>query len=319
MPPPSSYFDGILREIYYDESHPQGYGSVNGLYQAVKAVEKTITRTYVEKWLRKQNVYTLHAPLRRKFLRRKTLAPGLYYQMQMDLVDLTNISKKNRGYKFLLTAIDVFSRKAFVIPLKNKRATSVRDGIAHIFTNYPPVRYVQSDIGSEFYDSSVMSYLASRRIRLFSTSSDTKCAIVERFNRTLKQRMFRYFTAKNTVTYINQLQKFVDAYNARTHRSIGISPNEVTYKNQSKVWRKHYHRYFIGFRKAKFKYEENDRVRISKLARQFRKGYLPTYTDEVFVIDERIATVPVTYKLRDDSDTVLIGSFYEPELELVLG
>lgn len=314
----SSYFDEILREIYYDHAHPQGFGSIHGLYLAAKSVDDAITKTYVRRWLYAQHVYTLHAPLRKRFLRRKTLAPGLYYQMQMDLVDLTNISSKNKGYKFLLTAIDVFSRRAFVVPLKSKKDTIVLEGISKIFANYPPPKYVQTDEGKEFYNRLLAKYLADRNIRLFSTSSDTKCAIVERFNRTLKQRMFKYFTAKNTVVYIDALEKFVDAYNARKHSSIGISPNEVTYKNQAEIWRRQYHKYFIGYRRASFKYSLNDSVRVSKMARQFRKGYLPTFTDEIFLIHDRIASVPVTYKLRDSNQQVLIGSFYEPELQLVL-
>lgn len=314
----SSYFDEILREIYFDPEHPAGFGSVNGLHHSAQKIDKTVTKDYVEQWLRSQNVYTLHAPLRRKFLRRKTLSPGLYYQMQMDLVDLSSISKKNKGTKFLLTAIDIFSRKAFVIPLKSKKDTDVRNAIQTIFTNYPPVRYVQTDLGKEFHNRAVKKYLASRNIKLFSTSSDTKCAIVERFNRTLKQRMFKYFTANNTVVYIDVLDRFVTAYNNRKHRTIGLSPNEVTYRNQAEIWKRQYHKYLVGYRKGKFKYAVGDRVRISKLARQFRKGYLPTFTDEIFFVEHRLATVPVTYKLRDSSSNVLVGTFYEPELQLVL-
>lgn len=237
--------------------------------------------------------------------------------MQMDLVDLSNISKQNRGIKFLLTAIDIFSRKAFVVPLKNKTSAVVRDAIAKIFTNYPPVRYVQTDLGTEFYNRLVKTYLASRKIHLFSTSSDVKCSLIERFHRTLKQRMFRYFTAHKTVRYIDVLDKFVASYNARKHRSIGIAPNDVTHENQSLIWKKQYGKYFIGYRKKlKFKYSVGDRVRVSKLARQFRKGYLPAYTKEIFIVHNRIATAPVTYHLRDTTGDVLVGSFYEPELQL---
>ena len=94
-------------------------------------------------------------------------------------------------------------------------------------------------------------------------------------------------------------------------------PNKVTYQNQAEIWTRQYHKYLVGYRKSVFKYTINDRIRISKVARQFRKGYLPTHTDEIFYVHERIATVPVTYKLRDSKNDVLIGSFYEPELQLV--
>lgn len=308
----------IFTRIYYDQKHPAGYGSINGLYKAARALDKNVTRQDTEKWLREQNVFTLHAAIKRNFQRRKTIAKGLHYQMQLDLVDLSNISTANKGYKFLLTAIDVFSRKAFVEPLKSKRDVEVKDAIAKIFSNYPPVRYIQTDLGKEFHNKLVKDYLTSRNIKLFSTSSDTKSAIVERFNKTLKQKMFKYFTANNTISYIDVLSDFVAAYNNRYHRSIGMAPNSVTYKNQSRVWCRQYGEYMIGYRKSRFKYNVNDRVRISKIARTFRKGYLPSYTDEVFVVHERLATTPVTYRLRDKRGEILIGTFYQPELELVL-
>lgn len=314
----SSLFDETLRTIYYDPKHPAAFGSALDLYHAAKRVTLNITLSYVKRWLLTQNVFTLHAPLRRRFLRRKTVVPGLYHQMQMDLVDLSSIKNKNKGYRFLLTAIDVFSRKAFVVPLKSKKGVEVKKAIAHIFSNYPPVKFLQTDKGGEFYNRVVKSYLDEHNIILFSTSSDPKASIVERFNKTLKQRMFKYFSANKTLTYIPILQNLVSAYNNRKHRSIGTTPNQVTLANQSKIWKKQYQNYFIGYRKGKFKYSVGDTVRISKLARQFRKGYLPTFTDEIFIVHDRSTTVPVTYKLRDYTGEVLTGSFYEPELQLVL-
>ena len=269
------------------------------MYHAAKRTTLDITLSYVKRWLLTQNVFTLHAPLRKHFVRRKTVVPGLYYQMQMDLVDLSGIKDRNKGYKYLLTAIDVFSRKAFVVPLKNKKDIEVKNAIAYIFSNYPLVQYVQTDSGREFYNSVVKSYLDEHNITLFSTSSDPKASIIERFNKTLKQHMFKYFTANKTLTYIPILQKLVSAYNNRKHRNIGTAPNLVTLGNQSEIWKKQYQNYFTGYRKGKFKYLVGDNVRISKLARQFRKGYLPTFTDEIFIVHDRLTTVPVMYKLRD--------------------
>ncbi len=311
----SSYSDEVLNRLYYD---PGGYGSINELYKTSKALDNTLTKRYVKRWLLKQDAYTLHTPLKRRFLRRKTIVPGLYHQLQIDLVDLSSISKQNSGFKFLLVALDVFSRKAFVLPLKRKTGLEVKTALSEIFTNYPPVKYIQSDLGKEFYNRAVRDYLKKMGIKLFSTSSDTKSSLVERFNRTLKARMFRYFTANDTVRYIHVLQDFVDAYNNRKHRSIGLAPNEVTYKNEKAVWNKQYAKYMKQYRKAKFKYSVGDRVRISKLARTFRKGYLPTFTTELFTVHDRLATSPVTYLLKDKSNDVLVGSFYEPELQLVL-
>lgn len=311
----SSYCNEILERIYYDPWQPQGFGSIDGLYRSAKAIDKKITKTCVRNWLHSQDVHTLHFPSRRHFRRRKTIVPGLYHQMQIDLVDLSSLSKQNSGFKFLLVAIDLFSRKAFVLPLKRKTGIEVRNALVEIFKNYPPVRYLQSDLGTEFYNKQVKEYLRKMRIKLFSTSSDTKSSLVERFNRTLKGRMFKYFTANNTVRYIHVLQDFVDSYNNRKHRSINIAPNEVTYKNEREIWSYQYSKHNTS--PIRFNYSKGDIVRISKLARTFKKGYLPTFSSEQFIVHHRFATRPVTYSLKDMTGNVLIGSFYEAELVLV--
>ncbi|CAF1130418.1 unnamed protein product [Brachionus calyciflorus] len=84
-------------------------------------------------WLLEQEPYTLHRPLRKKFLREKVISNGINDLYQADLVDVSNISKENRGYKFLLTVIDVFSKFAWVKPIKNKTSESIRQALTEIF------------------------------------------------------------------------------------------------------------------------------------------------------------------------------------------
>ena len=306
-----------LRSIYFNPLHPAAFGSISSLYQAARKVSPEITRSKVKNWLQEQDVYTLHAPIYRHFTRRKTIVPGLYYQMQADLADMSSLRKQNKGYKYILTALDVFNRKAFAVPLKSKRETEVKEAIAYIFTQYPKVRFFQTDGGTEFHNKTVKQYLKDNGMTLFTTSSDTKCALVERFNRSLKQRMFKYFTGHNTVKYIDILQKLVEAYNNRKHSALGIAPNQVTLTNQKAIWLRQYQQHLQRYRKATYNYDIGDTVRISKVSRQFRKGYLPGYQKEIFVIHDRMATFPSTYKLRDQEGEILIGSFYERELQKV--
>ena len=308
----------VLREIYYDPKHPASYGSVSSLYKAAKLIIPSLTYKIVNTWLLKQDVYSLHGRLRRQFKRRKTIAKGLNYQMQMDLIDLNNIKGYNNNSRYLLTAIDVFSRKAFAIPVRTKQPKSILSALHLLFEHHPYPRYVQFDQGLEFFNAPVKSFLKNHNVKQFFTSSDMKCSIVERFNRTLKSRMFKYFTANNTLRYIDVLHHFVNAYNDRRHRSIGIAPNRVTSQNEKSVWDYQYKSYFKKYKSAKYKFEIGDTVRIAKLKKQFRKGYLPTFQDEYFRIHSRLATVPPTYKLVDRSGEVLVGAFYRDELHLVL-
>lgn len=311
-------YDKLLKSIYLDPANPASFGSIRNLYLAAKKLNSAITLNIVKNWLLGQNVYTLHGLTRRNFLRRKTLSKGLYYQMQIDLVDVSNIKNKNKNHTFLLTAIDVFSRKAFVIPLKSKHGPVIVEAMKQIFKQYPKTSILQADQGAEFFNKDFKSYLKSQNIRLFFTSSDTKASIVERFNRTLKSRMYKYFTANNTRSYLPILDDLVNAYNNSVHKSIGIAPNQVTKKNEKQVWNFQYKDYLKKHIGNKFKFELNDTVRIAKLSKIFRKGYLPSFQEEYFKIQDRISSKPPTYKLLDMNGEIIQGSFYEQELQKVI-
>ena len=111
-----------LASIYLDPSQPASFGGLDAVYRAVKEKGKNkISRKQVRDWLSQQDVYTLHKPARRRYKRSRVIVPGINAQFQADLVDLQNLSRYNKGYKYLLTCIDIFSKYAFVLPLKTKQ------------------------------------------------------------------------------------------------------------------------------------------------------------------------------------------------------
>ena len=137
--------------------------------------------------------------------------------------------------------------------------------------------------------------------------------MVERFNRTFKNKMYKYFTAKTTLTYIDVLRQLVKSYNNTYHRSIKMKPTEVTKANEAKVWDTLYGS--DAQKRVRLKFQVGDRVRISKVKRMFEKSYLPNYAEEMFTIYKRFARQVPVYKLRDDAGEILEGTFYEPELQ----
>lgn len=303
----------VLSKIYYDVLNPAGYSSARKLYVAARKIIPSITIKEIKKWLSHQDTYTRHHKVKRKFRRRKTLARGIDHVWQMDLCDLSKLSRFNKGFKFLLTVIDVFSRYAFVRPLRNKTGLEVSKAIDDIFkTAKRNPSKIGVDFGSEFYNRNVRALLDKYNIKLYSVHNEPKMAIVERFNRTLKSRMWKYFTRHNTERYINVLGYLVTSYNNTYHRTIGMSPSDVNESNESMLWQKLYQKDFL--KSVKYKYEIGDHVRISKIKQTFEKGYLPNWTNEIFIIYQRHATNPVTYKLKDLQNENLMGSFYEDEL-----
>ncbi|KAK3743003.1 hypothetical protein QZH41_007221 [Actinostola sp. cb2023] len=155
-------------------------------------------------------------------------------------------------------------------------------------------------------------------IRHFVTYSDPKAQIVERFHRTIKNRLWRYFTAQNTQKYVDVLPEFVRGYNQAYHRSIRRNPDSVTHENAQVVWHTLYDDDVKPTSsRRRFRFRVGDQVRMSKLARAFKKGYLHNWTEEVFVIASQMQGTPPRYKLNEWDGDPIEGSFYEQELQRV--
>lgn len=312
-----------LEKIYYDPKHSAAFGTCRQLFKAAKKVVKNLTLEQTETWLQAQPTYTLHRPVRRTFLRRKTLTRGLDYIWQADLVSLLPIRRENSGYGYILTVIDVLSRFTFAAAIRRKTGHEVLAAFRKILrTSKRCPKKLHTDAGVEFYNSVFKTFLRKNDIAHYSTFSDTKAALVERFNRTLKERMFKYFTANNTLRYIDILPDLVEAYNNRPHTSLGHgrTPASVNKKNEKEIWQVLYGTLRKPSRMAnkKQKYKIGDTVRITKLRRAFKKGYLKGWTDEVFIVFEVVDTEPVTYRLSDTDGEVLQGIFYREEITKVI-
>jgi len=269
----------------------------------------------VETFLTTQDAYTLHKPRRIRFPRRKTYSKGIDDLFQIDLVDLSSLSSFNDGMRYLLTCIDVFSKRAWAVPVRTKSARDIAEAFEMILTDRM-CNMVQSDKGTEFLNSTFQSMLKRHGIKFYtSENEDLKAAVVERFNRTLKEKMFRYFTYKNTRRYLDVLNDLLHSYNNTHHRSIGMAPHEVNADNANVVRARLYP---LKPKSFKWKYAVGDRVRIAMQRQPFRKGYLGQWSEEVFDIATRLPTTPVTYELRDLAGESIKGRFYEPELQKVL-
>ena len=306
-----------LTSIYLDPSQPASFGGLDAVYRAVKEKGKNkISRKQVQDWLSQQDVYTLHKPARRHYKRSRVIVPGIDAQFQADLVDVQNLSRYNKGYKYLLTCIDIFSKYAWVVPLKTKQGQELVKAFQMILSSGRKPNKLQTDQGTEFLNGVFQKFLRDNNIDFFTVNSGLKASVVERFNRTFKNKMYKYFTAKNTLTYINVLPQLVSSYNNTYHRSIKMKPSEVTKANETKVWDTLYGNDVE--KRVRFKFQVGDRVRISKVKRMFEKSYLPNFTEEMFTVYKRMARQVPVYKLKDDAGEILDGTFYEPELQKII-
>jgi len=296
--------------VYSTLRSPGSFGGVRSLQRYSGR-----SRRDVGDYLAKQDAYTLHKPRRIRFPRRKTYSKGIGDLYQIDLVDVSNLSPHNDGTRYLLTCIDVFAKRAWAVPVRTKSGRDVADAFERIVTERK-CNMVQSDKGTEFLNSTFQSMLRRHGIKFYtSENDDLKAAVVERFNRTLKTKMFRYFTHANTRRYVDVLDDLMHSYNNTYHRSIGMSPAEVDTDNEDEVRARLYPPKPKSY---KWKYAVGDRVRIAMQRRPFRKGYLGDWSEEIFEIASRLPTTPVTYELRDLDGELIKGRFYEPEVQKVL-
>ncbi len=219
---------------------------------------------------------------------------------------------------FLLCAIDVFSKYAYVRPLVSKTGSSVESALKDIFSKQTP-RAIQSDHGKEFLNKKVQDYLKEIGVDFFtSQNEDIKCAIVERFNRTLQDRLYKSMFYKKSFRYVDDLPKFIRAYNKAYHRTIGMSPAEVTLLNQEEIWQRMYNTPKAVARKTTINLDVGDKVRLVKGKRTFKKGYMETHTREIFTVTKiRKFTAPITYTVADDKGDVIGGTFYREELQKI--
>lgn len=310
-----------LEKVYFDPVHEASFSGASKLLRVAR--KSKISKDKALRWLESQDAYTKHRPVKHRFPRRFYNVRNIDDFWEADLVDLRAIKEYNDGYVYLLVVIDILSKFAWVQPLRDKTASSVAKAFERIltkkFSNGRSPVFLQSDKGKEFIGAAFQSLLKKKNI-LFRTARnpDIKAAVVERFNRTLKERMWRYFTHSRQKRYIDVLQDIVSAYNHAQHSSIKMAPASVTLATAAKARSNLIHRYKSSNQHGSPKYKVGDIVRISTAKAVFAKGYESGWTSELFKIHRiSLSSYPVVYILRDLHDEDIDGIFYESELSRV--
>ena len=295
-----------LEKVYYDPR--RGYTGINDIAQ-----KSGISKKDVKKWFESQDTYTLHKPIRHRFPTRRVIVNGIDDQWQADLVEMRNY--KDRGYNYILTVIDVFSKYAWAVPVKRKTGEEISNAFEKIFKERTPTK-LHTDKGLEFINKPTKELLKKNNIHWFATENETKAQVVERFNRTLKNRMWKWFTMQGKNDWITVLPDLLYNYNNTKHRSIGMTPEEASLKkNESTVYEKLFPvNCFLPSIAKKRNFAVGDQVRITIKRGDFRKGYRPNFTRELFKISKVLNTEPVTYRIKDLQGEEIKGSFYEQEL-----
>ena len=255
----------------------------------------------------------LNKPSIQKFERQKVIVNHINEIHSTDLVDMTQYSKMNRGYKYIFTNIDIFSKYAYAYPIKSKKIQDIKPCFEKIFKNNKP-KYIWSDKEPAFLSKEMQLFFKNNNVKIYHTNSHLKAVVVERFNRSLRELMMKEFVKNNNTIWYNILPKLIKIYNNRYHSTIKMKPIEVN-KSNEKYIKKNIYSYDKTTKIPKFKV--NDLVRISLKRRNLfdKPSSNIKWTEELFKIHSINKSNVITYKIKDLNDQIIGGIFYEKELQ----
>ena len=268
------------------------------------------------RYLRKNKIHSLHRPKRRTFPRRKivTRYPGNI--LQSDLIDMQKYSSKNSGYNFILVVIDCFTKKLWVKPLKSKRGDETAQALRSIFLS---MRYqIQSlifDEGLEYVNKYVENLLDEYNIHSYHIRTRLKASSAERVNKTIKEKIWKYFTQTGKERWIDVIDDIVDNYNNTYHTTIKMKPNQVTWENRKKVFKTMFPH--INDR-ITCRLKIGDKVRVALRKDIFEKGYTQNWSKDIFAISRVFQKNRVCwYRIKDNKGNIYPKSKYFYELNKV--
>ena len=316
----------LLKRLYETSKLPHSFTGIRGLLNTAKKYDSTVTRNDVLQFLQNQSSYTLHKITQKNFLRRKILAPKPGIIASCDLADMSKLSKFNEGYKYILIFIDVFSRFAQAVPVKQKDGKTIASALRVILESgfFNTLKRLNSDEGKEFYNQYVNKLLNEKGIILYSVSSrEIKASLAERLIRTIKGKIYRYMSHNNTRKYIDILSDVMESYNHSVHSSLGHNqtPHQVHFISNPDVIRRQFQHMYKYPKRLNNRIISNldvgQYVRIADEQRNyvFRRGYTVQNTVEIFRIRKvDTSQKPTVYLLDDLQGEPIKGIFYREEL-----
>ena len=241
-----------------------------------------------------------------KFERKKVIVNHIDEIHSCDLVDMSKYSRMNKGYKYIFTNIDIFSKYAWVFPIKSKTIKDIKPYFQKIFKERKP-KFIWSDKESSFFSKKMLKFFEDHNVKIYYTYSNLKAVFIERFNRSLRELMMKDFVKNNNTVWYNVLPNLIKTYNNQHHNSIKMKLIDVNKSNEKYIKMT----YTYGAINKILKFKVNDLVRISLKRRElFDK---PTgnikWSEEHFRIHSIHKSNVITDKIKDLNDEIIKGIF----------
>jgi hypothetical protein len=303
-----------LEVKYTDPKHPGAFTGADKFYRS----QSENSRKQIKKFLSAQEAYTLHKPVRYRIQRNRVVVSSIDSLWDIDLMQMTSYREDNDSYSFILVCIDILSHFLWTRALKTKTAAEVTAAFKDIFSEARKPRKIRSDRGGEFTNSLLQKLFKKEKIGHFFANNEGKANFAERVIRTVKLRISRYFTYKQTHRWIDILSDVTEGYNSTYHRTIKRTPASVNIDNAPLVWETQYGKSRPLKTDGAFIFPVNGYVRITHLKRTFQREYDERWTTEVFKVKGRSIRAGLNlYTLEDFEGESIMGQFYQSELQLV--
>lgn len=290
-------------------------GQLNEMYTNVRSTPSYSSK--IQEFLRKNSTSSMFRQVRHHYPRRRIKA---YYPYQIMMSDTINYRRyampHNRNYKYIMVLIDVFSKRAVALPLKRLRDFDALLVLKNMITELPDIpKTIITDLGTEYYNSKVKNLFKQYGIKHYSIRGKHKACVAERFIKTLKGRLERYFWEKKTHNWIDVLPQFIENYNNTYHRSIKMAPVEVNDNNRKEVFATMYPKLKDN---TPPRLNKGDTVRILISKNIFEKGYTRSWSEEIYVIEKAFSDSSVDYyRIADLQGNTLPRNKYYWELNIV--
>lgn len=306
-----------LKGIYYGSTIGALRGPKALFEQAKKMKVKGVTLAKCQKFLASQPIYSLHRPARKHYKRNTIDANVPGDVVQVDIMDMQNLNNKN---KYVLLGYDTFSKLLSGVPLVNREAQTVQDGLETLIDG-SPFEWISIywDKEGSFLSRQVQKFLKERNIHNYTTKSVVKAPSVERSIRTLRTLLQRRFEASNSTNWELELPKIIANYNKRKHSTTKIVPNDLVKEPWLLSDLESSAPPVVPTKRRNIKLPPiGSYVRLNRLRGLFQKEASNTWTVEVFKVIRHKTTSPIPLIYVEDTlGDKIDGGLYPEEYQMV--
>ena len=312
-----------LLAIYKNPRSAGGFRGPEALWQEARLHIPQLKRKQVYEFIESQKAYTKHRQYRGVKKYRKVYSKRARYLIQMDLLEFRKYARENRDYNYILCAIDAFTKKLWTFPLKSKSAKEVHNNVFWFLMRERPEK-IQTDQGTEFINATLRATEARMDppIQHYHTWSIKKASIVERVQRTLRNRLGKIWEERGNHRWIDVLADITESYNNSVHRSIGMKPNDVRREHHQLIYNRLYPQPTIDqalkdakeARRITKALQVGDYVRMLEYRKSFRKESDQAWSTQVYRIRRVIQSNPITFQIEDLDGEAIKGGFYFRQL-----